>query len=95
MWNRKAFKGHVSPHEFVQEVSRLSKKQFSLGSQSDPILFLSWLLNSLHSGLGGTKKPASSIIHKVFQGELKVESQSIISIGQGDGLKHRETGMFG
>jgi U4/U6.U5 tri-snRNP-associated protein 2 len=60
LWNPKAFKGHVSPHEFIQEVSRVSKKQFVIGSQADPIQFLTFLLNSLHLGLGGSRKSGSS-----------------------------------
>ncbi|KAJ3361326.1 hypothetical protein HDU91_003979, partial [Kappamyces sp. JEL0680] len=84
IWNPRAFKGHVSPHEFVQEVSRVSGKHFSIGKQADPIAFLSWLLNHLHKGLGGTKKMGSSIIHEIFQGELLVESQSIITIGRSE-----------
>jgi U4/U6.U5 tri-snRNP-associated protein 2 len=40
--------------------------------------FLSWFLNNLHLGLGGSKtKPGSSIIQRIFQGKLKVESQAI------------------
>ncbi|KAJ3306080.1 U4/U6.U5 tri-snRNP-associated protein 2 [Kappamyces sp. JEL0829] len=56
IWNPRAFKGHVSPHEFVQEVSRVSGKHFSIGKQADPIAFLSWLLNHLHKGLGFTSE---------------------------------------
>ena len=62
MWNLKSFKGHVSPHQLIQEISRASSKTFSIGKQSDPIAFLSWFLNSLHVGMGGTKKEKSSTI---------------------------------
>ena len=82
IWNPKAFKGHVSPHELVQEISRASKKEFSMSKQSDPIKFISWFLGNLHRGLGGGKKPGSSLIHQIFQGKLLVESQSVISIGR-------------
>lgn len=78
IWNTRAFKAHVSPHELLQQVSRQSQKRFDLLSQSDPVDFLSWFLNNVHLALGGSKtKPGTSIIHKVFQGKVKVESQQI------------------
>ncbi|KAI9365448.1 hypothetical protein DFJ73DRAFT_264777 [Zopfochytrium polystomum] len=82
IWNPRAFKGQVSPHELVQEISNASKKRFRLSEQSDPIEFLVWFLNSLHVGLGGTKKNGSSIIHQVFQGEVRVESGKIAADGK-------------
>ncbi|KAL2653017.1 hypothetical protein R1flu_021145 [Riccia fluitans] len=72
IWHARNFKGQVSPHEFLQAVMVASKKRFSIGVQSDPVDFMSWLLNTLHTDLGGTKKPYSSIIYKCFQGELEV-----------------------
>jgi U4/U6.U5 tri-snRNP-associated protein 2 len=78
LWNPKAFKNHVSPHELMQDVSLRSNKKFLLTSQADPIDFLSWFLNNLHLALGGSKtKPKSSLVQKIFQGSLRVESQSI------------------
>lgn len=78
IWNAKAFKSHVSPHELIQEVSLRSGKKFNLTDQSDPVDFLSWFLNNLHLALSGSKsKPKSSIIQKIFQGQLRVESQTI------------------
>ena len=78
IWNTRAFKSHVSPHELLQQVSRQSQKRFDLLNQSDPAEFLSWFLNNLHLALGGSKtRPGTSIIQKVFQGKLKVESQEI------------------
>jgi U4/U6.U5 tri-snRNP-associated protein 2 len=78
IWNNRAFKTHVSPHELLQQISRQSGKRFDILNQSDPVEFLSWLLNNLHLSLGGSKtKPGTSIIQKVFQGQLKVESQDI------------------
>lgn len=78
MWNPKAFKRHVSPHELMQEVSMRSNKKFMLTHQADPVEFLSWFLNNLHLSLGGSKtKPHSSLIQKIFQGSLRVESQTI------------------
>lgn len=78
MWNPRAFKAHVSPHELLQEVSLLSNKRFTLTTQSDPVDFLSWFLNNLHLGLGGSRtRPGSSMVQRVFQGKVKVESQAI------------------
>ena len=78
LWNPKAFKSHVSPHELMQEVSMRSNKRYLLTQQADPVEFLSWFLNNLHLSLGGSKtKPGSSLIQKIFQGSLRVESQTI------------------
>jgi U4/U6.U5 tri-snRNP-associated protein 2 len=78
IWNPRAFKAHVSPHELLQEIALRSNKRFTLTTQSDPVEFLSWFLNNLHLGLGGSKsKPGSSMIQRTFQGKLKVESQAI------------------
>ncbi|KAG5916628.1 hypothetical protein E4U42_007573 [Claviceps africana] len=78
IWNPRAFKAHVSPHELLQEIALRSNKRFTLTAQSDPVEFLSWFLNNLHLGLGGSKtKPGSSMIQRTFQGRLKVESQAI------------------
>ncbi|KAG9548044.1 cysteine proteinase, partial [Aureobasidium melanogenum] len=78
IWNPRSFKAHVSPHELLQEISQRSNKKFSLTEQADPADFLSWFLNNLHTGLGGSRtKPRSSIVQKIFQGQLRVESQSI------------------
>ncbi|KAJ1676011.1 U4 U6.U5 tri-snRNP-associated protein [Spiromyces aspiralis] len=104
MWFPRAFKGHVSPHEFVQEVVNRSNRRFRIDVQGDAFEFLTWLLNTLHIDLGGTRKPGSrrqpilttkpirlftlggrlshplryvGIIHKTFQGEVRVETQDI------------------
>ncbi|XP_062160876.1 uncharacterized protein LOC133868080 [Alnus glutinosa] len=70
IWHARNFKGQVSPHEFLQAVMKASKKRFRIGMQSDPVEFMSWLLNTLHSDLK-TKKN-KSIIYDCFQGELEV-----------------------
>jgi U4/U6.U5 tri-snRNP-associated protein 2 len=78
IWNPRAFKSHVSPHELLQEVALNSDKKFTLTEQADPAELLSWLLHRLHLALGGKANvPGSSIIHKVFQGNLQHESQLI------------------
>ncbi len=92
IWNPRAFKTHVSPHELLQQVSQKSNKKFSLTAQADPVEFLSWFLNNLHLALGGSKtKPGSSIIQQIFQGKLKVESQVITAKADaGDRLRFED-----
>lgn len=92
IWNTRAFKSHVSPHELLQQVSRQSNKRFDLLHQSDPVEFLSWLLNNMHLALGGSKtKPGSSITQRIFQGKLKIESQQITAKADaGDRLRFEE-----
>lgn len=92
IWNPRAFKSHVSPHELLQEISLRSSKKFTLTNQSDPVEFLSWFLNNTHLALGGSKtKPGSSMIQQVFQGKLKVESQAITAKADaGDRLRFED-----
>lgn len=92
IWNPRAFKSHVSPHELLQEISLRSNKRFTLTAQSDPVEFLSWFLNNLHLGLGGSKtKPGSSMIQRTFQGKMKVESQAITARADvGDRLRFED-----
>ncbi|XP_059060298.1 U4/U6.U5 tri-snRNP-associated protein 2 [Achroia grisella] len=77
LWNPRAFKAHVSPHEMLQAVVLWSKKRFQFIKQSDPIDFLSWFLNSLHMALNGTKKPNSSIIYKSFLGHMRIYTRKL------------------
>lgn len=60
MWNPRAFKGQVSPHEFMQAVMAASGKRYIIDRQSDPVEFLSWLVNRLHSDLTGGKRKKRS-----------------------------------
>ncbi|KAK1352205.1 U4/U6.U5 tri-snRNP-associated protein 2-like [Heracleum sosnowskyi] len=71
IWHARNFKGQVSPHEFLQAVMIASTKRFKIGSQADPVEFMSWLLNKLHEKLKSSKRN-HSIIHECFQGELEV-----------------------
>ena len=94
IWNSKAFRNHVSPHELLQEITLRSSKRFTLTHQSDPVEFLSWFLNNLHLTLGGSKtKPLSSIIQKTFQGKLRMESQAITARSDttGDRLRFEDS----
>ncbi|KAJ5502272.1 Peptidase C19 ubiquitin carboxyl-terminal hydrolase 2 [Penicillium fimorum] len=80
LWNPKAFRSHVSPHELLQEIAVRSSKRFTLTNQADPVDFLSWFLNTLHLALGGSKKPSptpTSVVHAAFQGRVRIESQAI------------------
>lgn len=80
LWNPRNFKAHVSPHEMLQAVVKCSKKKFQITQQNDPIEYLSWLLNSLHLTLNGTKNPNSSIIYKTFQGQMKIYTKKILPV---------------
>ncbi|TKY90930.1 hypothetical protein EX895_000928 [Sporisorium graminicola] len=90
MWNPKAFKAQVSPHEFLQQVVVVSANRFRITHQSDPVEFLGWLLNRLHADLatggkggkrkrGGVGAGGESVISKCFQGVVQVESQPLAS----------------
>ncbi|KAK3218896.1 hypothetical protein Dsin_012866 [Dipteronia sinensis] len=50
---------------------KASKKRFRIGAQSNPVEFMSWLLNTLHADLRSAKKN-TSIIDECLQGELEV-----------------------
>ncbi|KAL9617416.1 MAG: hypothetical protein Q9160_007773 [Pyrenula sp. 1 TL-2023] len=96
LWNPRAFRSHVSPHELLQEITLRSSKRFTLTTQSDPVDFLSWFLNTLHLSLGGSKstsKSSSSIIHRTFRGLLRMESQAITARSDtlGDRLRFEES----
>ncbi|ODQ64793.1 cysteine proteinase [Nadsonia fulvescens var. elongata DSM 6958] len=80
IWNPRAFKLHVSPHELLQHINLISRKRFSAVEQSDPFDFMNWLFNNLHLALGGSKtRSGSSIVQQTFQGRVKIESQKITS----------------
>jgi len=75
MWSNKRFKSNVDPHMLIQAVSRASKKRFQVGHQSEVGEFMAWFLNQLHIGLGGTRKPGSSIVYRIFQGKIEVTTR--------------------
>ena len=82
LWNPRNFKAHVSPHEMLQSVVLCSKKRFQITEQEDPINFLSWILNSLHAGLNGSKKANSSIIHRSIRGSMRIFSRKVIPVSK-------------
>lgn len=75
MWSNKRFKSTADPHMLIQAISRVSKKKFQVGHQSEVEEFMAWFLNQLHIGLGGTRKSGSSIIYRTFQGKIEVTSR--------------------
>ncbi|XP_015764164.1 PREDICTED: U4/U6.U5 tri-snRNP-associated protein 2-like [Acropora digitifera] len=87
IWNPRNFKAHVSPHEMLQAVVLCSKKRFQFTEQGDPVEFLSWFLNSLHTTLGGTKKATSSVIYKTFQGKMRITSRKLPQTENDEELK--------
>eukprot|EP00033_Pygsuia_biforma_P002253 GCRY01002497.1.p1 GENE.GCRY01002497.1~~GCRY01002497.1.p1 ORF type:complete len:495 (-),score=82.29 GCRY01002497.1:50-1486(-) len=74
IWNPKNFRGHVSPHEFLQAVILQSDGVFNIGQQGDPCKFASWLLNTLHEHLGGQKGQRGTVIDEAFGLTLRVTS---------------------
>lgn len=93
LWSSRNFKSTVSPHELLQAISSSSKKRFCIGKPCDVKLFTAWFLNELHFGMGGTRTPGSSIIHKLFQGWLEVE-RKISNAPQAE-VNDRENGEGG
>ena len=64
----------MSPHELFQAVNIGSNRRFKFDEHADAAEFLTWLLNHLHAGLGGTGKRGSSIVHKALQGAVRVST---------------------
>ncbi|KAM3718023.1 U4/U6.U5 tri-snRNP-associated protein [Dirofilaria immitis] len=80
LWNPKAFKAHVSPHEMLQASVLCSNKRFQITKQGDAAEFLNFLLNTLHIALNGTRKTSSSIIYKIFRGRLHEFTRKVIPV---------------
>ncbi|KAG9012701.1 hypothetical protein FRB90_006516 [Tulasnella sp. 427] len=90
LWNPRLFKSQVSPHEFLQEVTRASSGKFKITEQGDPVEFLGWLLNRLHADMGGSRRKGSSVIYSTFQGDLKVENQQVVVRQDWEGTQRPE-----
>jgi U4/U6.U5 tri-snRNP-associated protein 2 len=75
LWSHERFKCHIDPHMLIQAISAGSKKKFQIGHQAEAGELMTWLLHQLHLGSGGGKKPGSSIIQRVFQGQLNVTTR--------------------
>lgn len=69
LWNPNRFKAHTSPHEFLQAVSLLSGKRFSLTAQADPVDFLLWLVNTLTAQVPS--------IEPLLKGQVRIESVAL------------------
>eukprot|EP00698_Gefionella_okellyi_P002961 TRINITY_DN12800_c0_g1_i1.p1 TRINITY_DN12800_c0_g1~~TRINITY_DN12800_c0_g1_i1.p1 ORF type:complete len:507 (-),score=109.21 TRINITY_DN12800_c0_g1_i1:23-1354(-) len=80
LWNEKTFRHHVSPHAFLQVAALQPDRKFNAAMAEDAQEFLVWLLNSLHLGLGGTRKKNSSVIFKAFQGELEMRVEKDVAL---------------
>jgi U4/U6.U5 tri-snRNP-associated protein 2 len=89
MWNPRNSKPQVSPHELLQAIQDASEKRFKIGVQGDPLEFLQWFLNAMHKDLGGTKKPKSSIIYEVFQGDVTVTTETPVKKPE-SGMKNNQ-----
>lgn len=85
IWNPTNYKSQVSPHEFVQACSVISKKRFRPGARSDPADFLAWMLNSLQRDLHKANKGAAkkngrkrrNVVNDCFRGSVHVMTEKI------------------
>jgi U4/U6.U5 tri-snRNP-associated protein 2 len=93
MWSNKRFKSTVDPHMLVQAISVASNKRFTIGKQMEAGEFMAWFLHQLHIGIGGNRKPGSSIIHSTFQGLVEITTRQRKSLNErendGDGEDDR------
>lgn len=67
VWDARAFRGQVSPHEFLQAVIAASQRAFTTDAEADPVAFWTWLLNALHLGLTNGARKKRSVITQCFQ----------------------------
>ena len=78
--NTRAFRGHVSPHELLHALSVASNGQFRIDQSTDPLHFLSFLLNRLDkeikaaSSSGGGRVKGETIVRECFQGMVSVST---------------------
>ena len=80
VWSPHLFKSHVAPYEFLNCVSEISKKKFTIDGKSIlPKMFLTWLLNSLHSQLIKKERAKSSELSDALQGRIKISTIPIVS----------------
>ncbi|KAI6227254.1 hypothetical protein M3Y99_01273200 [Aphelenchoides fujianensis] len=83
LWNPRAFKAHVSPHEMLQAIVLCSEKKYQITKQNTPID--SWrrerfFLNTLHVALNGTNKTSSSIIYRTFRGRMRQHVKKVLPV---------------
>jgi U4/U6.U5 tri-snRNP-associated protein 2 len=75
MWSKYLFRSHVSPHEFLQYVSLITKNTFPITEQRSPKKFLVWLLNYLNHEL--VKATKIGVFSQTLQGNLEVTKTTI------------------
>ena len=70
MWNPRAFKGQVSPHEFMRAVVASSGGAFKVDQPADPVDFMRWLMHALHRE---TRRGdgRGSVVDDCFAGEME------------------------
>ncbi len=66
----------------MQAVMTASAKRFTIDKQSDPVDFLSWFVNTLHTDLTGGKRKKPSIISRCFQVGPKLDPKPSFSSTQ-------------
>ena len=77
IWNARNFKGHSSPHEFMQAVRNRSKDAFGAETGNhDAAQFLRWLLNELIRDEKKRGNSKQSVIQSCFQGEVEIIDDS-------------------
>ena len=81
MWNSRAFKGHVSPHELLRCVHDTTAGKFRLDLQGDPVEFLAWVLDTL--GKGG--RAMKQVTDACFRGAVRVTTLAGAAPGSGGG----------
>jgi U4/U6.U5 tri-snRNP-associated protein 2 len=84
VWSPAAFRGHISPHEVMQEVASASAHRFGPLVQSDPADFFAWIVHLLHREVGKSVKrdkaagravpgrANKTLVKECFQGSLEV-----------------------
>ncbi len=95
IWNKKSFKGHVSPHEVMQAITLASKNKFKIVEQSDSINLLSWLLNTMHEYFCRKNNTSKSIISETFQGKLLLETFTLLKDGEKTGMNDKIVDIHG
>ena len=73
MWNPRAFKGQVSPHEFMRAVVASSGGAFKVDQPADPVDFMRWLMHALHRETRRGEN-RGSVVDDCFAGEMETRT---------------------
>ena len=84
LWNPRAFKAHVSPHEMLQAVVLCSDKKYQIIKQGDAHEFMMWFSNTLHIALNGTGKTSSSVVYRIFRGRMRQYMRKVLPVDASD-----------